>query len=73
MTLRERFFASPFYDLLLRGKPPMALLARPDDPWPGEPAVADRFFQGRYRFGDEEAQSPRDVPWLAQGRSLSCQ
>ena len=70
MTLRERFFASPFYDLLLRGKPPMALLARPDDPWPGEPAVADRFFQGRYRFGDEEAQSPRDVPWLAQGRSL---
>ncbi len=71
MSFRTRLYGSPLYDLLLRVKAPDGLAVRPPDPWPGEPAIADRLFQGRYRFGDEEVVSTTDAPWTAPGASLT--
>jgi uncharacterized heparinase superfamily protein len=71
VTFRAHLFATPFYDLLLRAKAPDGLAVRIDDPWPGEPTIADRLFQGRYLFCGEEVHAPNDAPWLASGHGLS--
>ncbi len=71
MSLKTRLLGSPLYDLLLRVKTPDGLLASISDPWPGEPAEADRMFQGRYRFSGEEVSVGSNAPWLGPGRSAS--
>ncbi|MBC8241381.1 MAG: heparinase II/III family protein [Alphaproteobacteria bacterium] len=35
----------------------------PQDPWPGDPSVADALFRGQYRFAGREANAPNQPPW----------
>ena len=61
--MSERLFASALYQPFIHTRPPARLAALPEDPWPGDPANADRLFQGRYRFAGEEIISPNAAPW----------
>lgn len=58
----ETFYRTPLYNLLLGRRGPKALSQNVIDPWPGDPAEADRLFQGQWRFGDEEHVA-RQGPW----------
>lgn len=62
MRLGETFYRTPLYNLLLGRRGPRALSHNLIDPWPGDPAEADRLFQGQWRFGDEEHLA-RQGPW----------
>jgi uncharacterized heparinase superfamily protein len=61
----EAFYASPVYNLLLRGRHPHGLEVVPPDPWPGDADQADALFQGRYRFAGVEVTAPNAAPWEA--------
>lgn len=63
--LAHRAFSGRVYDLSLgRGSAgAMTRMALPADPWSGNPARADRLFQGRYAFRGREVFSPQGVPW----------
>jgi len=62
--LLARLYASRLYDIWLNGPVPKGLAVSPAEPWPGDPAAADRLFHGRWRFGGEEIAT-RDLPWAA--------
>jgi uncharacterized heparinase superfamily protein len=44
-------FASPFHRMRLKGRFPLKLIAVPDDPVPGDPAIAQRLKGGRLFMG----------------------
>lgn len=56
-------YASSLYRMTLRGRVPDRLAAEPEDPWPGDPAIGNALFQGRYRFVGREARAPNQPPW----------
>lgn len=60
--LLARLYASRLYDIWLNGPVPKGLDVAPAEPWPGDPAAADRLFHGRWRLGGEEIVT-RDLPW----------
>lgn len=60
--LLARLYASRLYDIWLNGPTPKGLNVAPAEPWPGDPATADRLFHGRWRLGGEEVVT-RDLPW----------
>ncbi|WP_439816315.1 heparinase II/III family protein [Zavarzinia sp. CC-PAN008] len=63
----EAFLASPLYRLMPASRVPADLLHRPGDLWPGDPAVGNALFQGRYGFSGEEFVSPNRPPWALPG------
>jgi uncharacterized heparinase superfamily protein len=62
-ALSRLFFANPLYTLTLRGRPPERLALTAQDPWPGDPAIADALFQGRFHFAGEDGQAVNQAPW----------
>ena len=65
--LRSAFYASRLYPLTLLGRAPRGLALHAPDPWPGDAALGDRLFQGRYRFAGREAVSPGGPVWAPPG------
>ena len=65
----ELLFKSPLYRRSLKGQHPIQLKLKLDDPWPGEPKLADAMFHGRYRFAGQELTLPNQPPWNAAGAS----
>jgi len=61
--LRSASYQTALYRATLRGHVPAGLICEPHDPWPGDPAVADAMFQGRFRFAGREARAPNQPPW----------
>lgn len=53
----------PYAALVLPRRAPLELPVLPEDPWPGQPANADRLFQGRFIFAGIEVASPHSPPW----------
>jgi uncharacterized heparinase superfamily protein len=67
--LRNAYYASAVYPLTLTGPAPTGLAVTPEDPWPGDPVLADALFQGRYRFAGHEVTAPSRPIWLPLGAS----
>ena len=68
-TLSRLFFANPFYALTLKGRRPQRLTFAAEDPWPGDPVIADALFQGRFHFAGEDGLAVNQPPWEIPGRS----
>ncbi|HYM30410.1 MAG TPA: heparinase II/III family protein [Candidatus Cybelea sp.] len=68
-SLGRLVFDNPVYALTLKGRRPKELAASPEDPWPGDPKIADALFQGRYRFAGEEVHRHNLPPWDGEERS----
>lgn len=67
------WYRTPLYAATLPRRAPQELPTLPHSPWPGQPANADRLFQGRYVFAGVEVVSPRVPPWesgLATGGGI---
>ncbi len=65
--LRALVYGNRLYALTLLGKTPQGLALHPPDLWPGNAAVGDHLFQGRYRFMGQEVASPAGPVWLPPG------
>ena len=65
--LRAALYASPLYPLTLIGRAPRDLAMHPPDSWPGDAALGDRLFQGRYRFVGHEVASATGPAWSPPG------
>jgi uncharacterized heparinase superfamily protein len=64
-------FDNPLYPLTLKGRRPAGFALMPEDPWPGDAALADQMFRGRFRFAGEELQTINRPPWDATERSAT--
>lgn len=62
-AFRRLWYGSPLYTALLPRRAPLEFPHLPDNPWPGQPARADKLFQGRFDFAGLEVVSPRAAPW----------
>jgi uncharacterized heparinase superfamily protein len=69
--LASGVFRTSLYQLWLRGSGTKKLRYLPADPWGGDPAQADRLFQGRYRFAGQEYLLPREAPWYLASASAA--
>jgi len=69
----RNLFATSFYRLSLPRSGPTDLAAQPADPWPGDPAVANDMFQGRYRFAGVEMSLSKQAPWSQTAPSADWQ
>ena len=61
-VIRELWYRSPFYQLLLGGRPPGAYLAEAPDPSPGDRARAEALLAGRLVVQGRTAALAPD-PW----------
>ena len=61
--LRQAGYASRLYAHSLRGRVPRGLVCVPENIRPGDPALANTLFQGRYAFAGKEAVAPGQPPW----------
>lgn len=62
--LRAAWYGSRLYEAALAARPPGAFLQAIDEAHPGDPALADALFQGRFAFAGETPTSGR-MPWEA--------
>ncbi|HEX6958119.1 MAG TPA: heparinase II/III family protein [Ferrovibrio sp.] len=68
--LAAALYSRRAYDWLLPGKAPVELPVLPEESWPGQPAKADRLFQGRFIFAGLEVRSPHTAPWSVSAEQL---
>jgi uncharacterized heparinase superfamily protein len=61
-------FRNPLYSLTLKSHPPIALLALPSDPWPGDAARGRSILAHKFPFAGSVIQS-ETPPWLPPGAS----
>lgn len=62
--LRAAWYGSRLYRAALAARPPGVFLRTIDDAHPGDPALADAIFQGRFAFAGEQPE-PGKMPWDA--------
>jgi uncharacterized heparinase superfamily protein len=69
--LAERLYASRLYRPVLQAAGPARIAVFPTDPWPGDPHLADRLFQGRYHFAGEEVEAGAGSPFALPAPSAA--
>jgi uncharacterized heparinase superfamily protein len=67
-TLKQPFFASPVYRLVLSGRPPTALAAALNDPWPGNAEAGTQLLDDVYTLAGHTVKGPRRL-WSPSGAS----
>jgi len=65
-TLKRPLFATPFYRLMLAGRPPTALAAALSDPWPGNAERGAQLLDGTFALAGHTVKSPPRL-WSPSG------
>jgi uncharacterized heparinase superfamily protein len=66
-SARDRFYASRVYQASLSGRHPNHLVIYPHNPIPGERALADPMFEGRFTIGGVTIDASKAPPWEIPG------
>jgi uncharacterized heparinase superfamily protein len=61
--LREAGYGTALHRWWLRGRAPEQLAHLPTPRWPGDPAIGNALFQGRFAFHGRSATAPNQPPW----------
>ena len=61
--VRAAGYGSQLYAYSLKGRVPDELACTPEDIWPGDPAIGNALFQGRFAFAGKELVAPGEAPW----------
>ena len=67
------FLSSIFYNYLINRNQLREISFTPPDPWPGDPVLGEKFFQGHYNLAGKKVFSPKDPVWKVPEKDINWQ